>query len=143
MQNRKTILDFLKAFLKVGFIGFGGGSALIPVIEKEVVENKRLIDSDDFTKKTIIANITPGAIATKLGALANTKFSLIGAYAVSLPGVIMAIVLIAVFSFLGDNAISYINYTSVGISTFIILLLIIHGSLSSLLMLKPLCFTIS
>ena len=39
----------------MGIIGFGGGSALIPVIEKEVVKKIGSIDPDDYTKHAISA----------------------------------------------------------------------------------------
>ena len=46
---------------KIGCIGFGGGTALVPVIESEVVYEKKLIDKEEYTKDVIVANITPGA----------------------------------------------------------------------------------
>ena len=45
-ENKKSFkseFGMMLALLKIGFIGFGGGSALIPVIEKEVVVNVVLL----------------------------------------------------------------------------------------------------
>lgn len=42
---------------KIGCIGFGGGTALVPVIESEVVYEK-LIDKDEYTKDVVVWLIT-------------------------------------------------------------------------------------
>ena len=53
---------------KIGAVGFGGGTALIPVIEEEVVNNNNIIDDTEFNKDVIIANITPGALPVEIAA---------------------------------------------------------------------------
>ena len=69
--DSKKELGLFASMLKIGFIGFGGGSALIPVIEKEVVEEQKLVSKKEYDKDVIVASITPGAlpveIATGLG----------------------------------------------------------------------------
>lgn len=117
------------SMLKVGAIGFGGGSALIPVMEKELVEDKKFLDERTFTGHTIIANITPGALPVKLGALAGYHqggpwWSLSSALAVAFPGTALTLGLLAAFSAMGVSAIQYIEHASVGISAFIIVLLL-------------------
>ncbi len=59
----------LGSMLKLGTIGFGGGSAMIPVFERELVHNRALLDEDTFVRHTVIANVTPGGLPTKLAAL--------------------------------------------------------------------------
>ena len=49
------------SMLKVGVIGFGGGNALIPVIEQEVVKEKKLVSKEQYDKDIIAATLTPGA----------------------------------------------------------------------------------
>lgn len=122
------MVEVLLSFLKIGVIGFGGGSALIPVIEKEVVEEKKWIDDEEFLKHTVISNITPGSLPVKLGALAGYKEagplgSLLGAYAVTVPGVLATVLILAMLSFLGSGITHYIEYASVGITLFIVYLL--------------------
>lgn len=125
----KKLLNIFLSFFKVGIIGFGGGSALIPVIEKQIVTDKKLIDDDEYLKHTVISNITPGAQPIKLGALAGYKHagvlgSLIGAYSITIPGVFICVLIIAMLAFLGDSITDYIKYASVGITIFIIFLLL-------------------
>ncbi len=50
-------------FLKIGAFTFGGGYAMIPLIEKEVVDNKKWISGQDILDIIAIAESTPGPIA--------------------------------------------------------------------------------
>lgn len=120
------MMGIILSFLKIGLIGFGGGSALIPLIQAEIVERKKYLSNEEFTKHTIIANITPGALPPKLAAMSSPVYSLFCAYAVTLPGVIGTLLIMMLFSVLGPDAIVYIEYASIGISTFIMLLLYLY-----------------
>jgi chromate transporter len=120
--------DIFLSFLKAGLIGFGGGSALIPVIERELLQNRAALGEEDYLKHTVIANITPGALPVKLGAscgwqLGGPLGSLAGAWAVMFPGFLLTIVVMALFQVIGERALGYFNAASVGISAFIIFLL--------------------
>ena len=123
------LIKLFTSFLKVGVIGFGGGSALIPVVEREMVESQHAMDDESYLKHTVVANITPGALPVKLGATCGYELngpvgSVVSAYMVTLPGVLLTVAIMALFSILGSNAITYFNYASVGISAFIIFLLV-------------------
>ncbi|MGO1468524.1 MAG: chromate transporter [Tissierella sp.] len=50
-------------FLKIGAFTFGGGFAMIPIIQKEVVENKNWIKDEEFIDTISIAQSSPGPIA--------------------------------------------------------------------------------
>lgn len=54
--------------LKIGCIGFGGGSALIPVLQKEAVQDKGLITEDELDSDIVAASITPGALPVEIAA---------------------------------------------------------------------------
>lgn len=127
----KHIMEIFSSFFKIGVIGFGGGSALIPVVEKEVVEKKQWVSDDDYLKHTIIGNITPGGLPAKLGTLAGFErfgmgASLTAAYAVCIPGVFLTILIIGMLAVLGEGFTHYIEYASVGITIFIIYLLMAY-----------------
>ncbi len=124
-----SALANMLSFLKVGCIGFGGGSALIPVIHKEIVAGRRVLSEDDYLKHTVIVNITPGALPVKLGATcglqaSGTAGSVLSAYAMALPGVLATVLIVALFSLLGPTAIDYLNFASLGITVFIVFLLL-------------------
>lgn len=56
-------LDLLLTFMKVGLFTFGGGYAMISLINNECVEKKKWITSDELMDVTAIAESTPGPIA--------------------------------------------------------------------------------
>jgi chromate transporter len=127
----KKLISLFNSFFKIGIIGFGGGSALIPVVEKEIVEDKKWFNEEAYLKHTVIANITPGTLPVKLGAIAGYERaggigSIIGAYAGALPGVGLTILFLALFAIIGEKLAHYIEFASVGISLFIINLLLIY-----------------
>lgn len=120
--------DIFLSFLKVGLVGFGGGSALIPVVERELLRNRGALGKDEYLKHVVTANITPGALPVKLGAscgwqLDGAAGALAGAWAVTLPGVLFTVVIMALFQVIGNEAVGYFNAASVGVSAFIIFLL--------------------
>lgn len=62
-MNNKLKLDLLLTFMKVGLFTFGGGYAMISLINSECVEKNKWITSDELMDVTAIAESTPGPIA--------------------------------------------------------------------------------
>jgi len=125
----KKLFSLLSSFLKIGLIGFGGGSALIPIIEDEIVTKKKLLKEEDYNDHVIVSNITPGTLPVKLAAAAGRNIfgmpGMLGAtIMMSLPGVGFTVLLVSLLSQLGGNVITQIKFASVGISVFIIMLLV-------------------
>lgn len=61
---KKHILpDLLLTFMKIGLFTFGGGYAMISMIENNCVEKKKWISHDEMMNVTVIAESTPGPIA--------------------------------------------------------------------------------
>ena len=63
MKKSKLLLDLLLTFMKIGFFTFGGGYAMISMIESICVEKKKWITHDEMMDITVIAESTPGPIA--------------------------------------------------------------------------------
>ena len=63
--------SLLRGLFLVGLVGFGGGSALIPIVERELVDRRKLLSAEDYVRHTVVANITPGALPVKLAASAG------------------------------------------------------------------------
>lgn len=57
------LIELFITFAKIGMFTFGGGYAMISLIEHECVENKQWITSDELMDVTVIAESTPGPIA--------------------------------------------------------------------------------
>lgn len=62
-RDRKIYPDLLLTFMKIGLFTFGGGYAMISMIEDSCVERKKWISTDDMMNVTVIAESTPGPIA--------------------------------------------------------------------------------
>ncbi len=126
--QKQPLSSVIKSFTKIGLIGFGGGSALIPVIEKEVCDDNNYIDPDEYSNYAVIANITPGAMPLKLGSLigydmAGNLGMFLAAVFTALPGVLISLGLLALLDILGATAIQTIEKAALGISFFIIYLM--------------------
>lgn len=63
------------AFFRVGMLGFGGGPASIPLIQKEVVQKYKWMDDEEFSDTLAIANTLPGPVATKLAGYIGYRVS--------------------------------------------------------------------
>ncbi|RKQ35647.1 chromate transporter [Oceanobacillus halophilus] len=63
------------AFFRVGILGFGGGPASIPLIQKEVVEKYKWMDDEEFGDVLAIGNTLPGPIATKMAGYIGYRVS--------------------------------------------------------------------
>ena len=57
------LFELFWSFFKIGLFTFGGGYAMIPLIQKEAVESKNWISDDDILEIIAIAESTPGPIA--------------------------------------------------------------------------------
>ena len=62
-QKMKLLLKLFLTFFKIGAFTFGGGYAMIPLIQKEAVETNKWITDDDILDIVAIAESTPGPIA--------------------------------------------------------------------------------
>ncbi len=61
--SKKRLWQLFLTFLKIGGFTFGGGYAMIPLIQKETVDNKGWITDEDILEIIAIAESTPGPIA--------------------------------------------------------------------------------
>jgi chromate transporter len=89
------------SFFKIGLFTFGGGIAMLPLIEKETVEKHKWIDGDEMLKIIAIAESTPGPIAINSATYIGNKIggffgALCATLGVALPSfmVIVAITLV-------------------------------------------------
>lgn len=69
------ILSLFFTFLKIGAFTFGGGYAMIPLIQKEVVEKKKWISEQDILEIVAIAESTPGPIAINAATFIGYKIA--------------------------------------------------------------------
>ena len=77
------LIDLFLTFAKIGLFTFGGGYAMISLIENDCVEKKKWITHDEMMDLTVIAESTPGPIAINCATYVGYKKG-------RLPGAIIA-----------------------------------------------------
>jgi len=98
------LLDLFLTFAKIGTFTFGGGYAMIAMIENNCVERKQWITHDEMMNVTVIAESTPGPIAINCATYTGyKKAGFIGALAATLGIVVPSFVVIWVISAVMDN----------------------------------------
>ncbi|MDR2793487.1 MAG: chromate transporter [Treponema sp.] len=90
----EELLDIFITFLKMGCITFGGGYAMIPVVEREIIGKKGWITMDEAMDYYTIAQVTPGIIAVNVSTFIGYKRKgaiggLIATIGFVLPGVML------------------------------------------------------
>ncbi|MCJ8007018.1 chromate transporter [Lederbergia wuyishanensis] len=108
--NWKLILQIFMTFLKIGPITFGGGYAMIPMIEREVVTKKKWLENREVADIFAIAGSAPGAIAINSAVFIGYRIAKIrGAFAalfgVLLPTFLIVILLSITFIYVKANPI--------------------------------------
>ena len=99
-----VILDLFLTFAKIGLFTFGGGYAMIPLIERYCVEKKQWITHDEMTDITVIAESTPGPIAVNCATFVGCKKrGLPGAAAATVGVVLPSFCIILLISFFLDR----------------------------------------
>ena len=63
MKKLKEFIGFFLTMLKIGLFTFGGGYAMIALLENEFVSKKRWMEKDEFLNMAAISESTPGPIA--------------------------------------------------------------------------------
>ena len=63
MRTLKMLWSLLASMFKIGLFTFGGGYAMISLLEREFVEKKNWLSHDEFMDLVVIAESTPGPIA--------------------------------------------------------------------------------
>lgn len=100
MKQNKPFSLFL-TFLKIGAFTFGGGYAMIPLIQKEVVEEKKWMTDEDILEIVAIAESTPGPIAINAATFVGYKTAgFVGALLSTVGVVLPSFFIIAAISFI-------------------------------------------
>jgi len=103
-----VLLDLLLTFMKIGFFTFGGGYAMISMIEHTCVEKKKWISHDEMMNITVIAESTPGPIAINCATFVGyQQAGLIGSVAATVGIVLPSFAVIYLISMFLDNFLAF------------------------------------
>jgi len=123
VPEKETFLRVALSFFKIGAFGFGGGAALLPLFERELVENRQWMDKQRFEVTAAISSISPASLPVAFCAIWNPRYALISAFAYALPGPLIYLALLTGFSYIGEVGTTYLQYLSVGLIAFVLFLI--------------------
>lgn len=98
-QEAKSLETLFFTFFKIGLFTFGGGYAMIALLEEEFIQRRKWLDKDEFLDMTAIAESTPGPVAINSATYLGYKLA-------KVPGAATATVAVCLPSFLIIYAIS-------------------------------------
>ena len=122
----KIILSLFLTFLKIGAFTFGGGYAMIALLENELVSKKGWIDREEFLNVAAIAESTPGPMAINSATYVGYRLGgFFGALASTLAVSLPSFVIIYLISLFFDRFLSltYVGYAFRGIQAGVIYLI--------------------
>lgn len=104
----RIILDLFFVFAKIGVFTFGGGYAMISVIENNCVEKRKWITHDEMMDVTVMAESTPGPIAINMATYVGFKRAgMAGAVSATIGIVLPSFLIIFLLSGVLDALLSY------------------------------------
>ena len=141
----KKYWDLFFTMLKIGLFTFGGGYAMIALLENEFVEKKKYIDKDEFLDMVAIAESTPGPIAINAATyLGYKQLGILGSLVATIGVIIPSFVIIFTISLFFDAFLSFtlVEYAFRGIQVCVIYLIFSAG-LKMLKQMKKTVFSVT
>ncbi len=101
-MKRSMLLTLAATFFKIGLVTFGGGYAMIAIIEDICVEKKGWITHDEMMNLTVVAESTPGPIAINCATFVGCRMAGVPGALAATAGVVLPsfIIILAISQFL-------------------------------------------
>jgi len=99
------LMKLFISFFKIGLFTFGGGYAMLPLIEKELVEKREWITEDELMEMFVISQMTPGTIAINASTfIGSKKAGKLGGFIASFGIILPSLIIITlIYNFLGNS----------------------------------------
>lgn len=130
MKKSKTLLELFLAFLKIGAFTFGGGYAMIAILQSELVQKKNWIGEEEFLDIVAVAESTPGPIAINAATYIGYKRAgVLGSAAATVGVVVPSFVIIYAISLFFDAfiALTVVKNAFRGIQAAVVYLILAAG----------------
>ena len=123
----KRLIDIFTVFFKIGLFTIGGGYAMLPIIQKEVVETNGWMDDEEFLDALSLTNSLPGPLAINSATfvgyrVCGVKGALAAVLGAASPSVIIILIVAMVFSNLTEYPI--VQYIFNGIRPAVVALIL-------------------
>lgn len=123
----KTLIDIFLTFAKIGGFTFGGGYAMLPMIQREIVEKKKWASLDDIMTYYAVSQCTPGVIAVNTATFVGKKVKgIIGAIVATLGVITPSVIIITIIAAFIRNFLEYevVSYALGGINVVVAVLIL-------------------
>lgn len=102
LEMKGSIGALFRTFFKIGVVTFGGGYAMIPMIESEVVEKRQWIEKEQFLDLIAISQTCPGVFAINISTfigykLRRTPGAILAALGAALPSFLIILAIAMLF----------------------------------------------
>lgn len=100
----KELLDLYFTFFKLGAVTFGGGYAMLPILQREVVEKKHWATEEELVDYYAIGQCTPGVIAVNVATFIGRKYrGILGGILTTLGVVSPSVIIISIIAAVINN----------------------------------------
>ena len=130
MKKLKEYLGLMLTMLKIGLFTFGGGYAMLALLENEFVSKQKWMEKDEFLDMAAIAESTPGPIAINAATYIGYKqFGILGSVFATLGICLPSFLIIYLISLFFDAFLSltYVQYAFRGIQVCVVYLILNAG----------------
>lgn len=130
MNKLKKLLNLFWTMFKIGLFTFGGGYAMVGIMENELVERKGMIEHEEFLNLLVIAESTPGPIAINSATYIGYKIAgILGSIFATLAVVLPSFTIIFIISLFFNQflSIKLVGYAFKGIQVAVCYLILSAG----------------
>ena len=130
MKKSKILLEMFLIMFKIGLFTFGGGYAMLALLENEFVEKRKWLEKEEFLDMVAIAESTPGPIAINSATYIGYKrCGVLGSAAATLGVVMPSFIIIFVISLFLDTFLQFelVAYAFRGIQAGVVYLILSSG----------------
>jgi chromate transporter len=125
-----TLLDLYFTFFKLGLFTFGGGYVMIPLIEKQMIEEKKWLTKSDMYDMMALTQTIPGALAINMSGLVGFRLrktlgTIVSVLGVMTPSIIIITIIAMFFEDLQD--IELVQNALIGIKAMVVSLIIVSA----------------
>lgn len=130
MKKSKILLEMFLIMFKIGLFTFGGGYAMLALLENEFVEKRKWLEKEEFLDMVAIAESTPGPIAINSATYIGYKrCGVLGSAAATLGVIMPSFIIIFVISLFLDAFLQFelVAYAFRGIQAGVVYLILSAG----------------
>lgn len=104
----KRLAEIFITFFKIGLFTIGGGYAMLPIIQKEIVENKGWMTDDEFLDAISLTNSLPGPLAINAATFVGYRVQRVrGAFSAALGTAMPSVIIILLIAMVFNNITQY------------------------------------